>query len=529
MRLRLCRPSVLAAELNGSFSAYRPRIKGAADVRPYRLTDAGIVIGSGDQSRVGTFQFLVLLVSAVAISAWALFPSTVERGIYVPLPEASTPSAADVNSAREGVAGNPLELSRANAFRLMDAKLVSSTPTMYGSVTVRYSSPVVNVSLVPLRSKLQALLMLLYSQSGDVDPAALEAKLQALLKLPDSVLAQLMEHPDLADLNKMLDAVFLGTSDLSGVKTELDKIDVTSVPGPSEQIDVIKVNGTPALIVHSPAVQNGTENAAGSPVSAPPPPGGPVTVTMLSQVEAPAGLTASTFAVAPTSAQLVRLRRRWPCRRLLSRWRRPANNWLRLRRQLARSCLLSRWRRAANNSLLLHLGRLRRCLPLRLSRRLRNHGRSRPAPRRRPSTTSTRAPLTVAAPPTRAAAPLTVAAPPTRAAAPLTVAAPPTRAAAPPTVAAPPTRAATLATPMMEQRRTPTKARSKLSQPGDVRFTGNRASARGRARVVSCLSLLSQQLQRHRDAQQLHRVMDGGCLVALKSPLQGLRIEKQTL
>ena len=137
----------------------------------------------------------------------------------------------------------------------MDAKLVSSKPTMYGSATVRYPSPVANVSLVPLRSKLQALLMLLYSQSGDVDPAALEAKLQALLTLPDSVLAQLMEHPDLADLNKMLDAVFLGTSDLSGVKTELDKIDVTSVPAPSEQIDVVKVNGKPAYIVHSPAVQ----------------------------------------------------------------------------------------------------------------------------------------------------------------------------------------------------------------------------------------------------------------------------------
>ena len=126
-------------------------------------------------------SYLVLLASGVAISAWALFPSTVERGIYVPLPETSTPSAADVNSAREGVGGNPLELSRANAFKLMDAKLVSSKPTMYGPVTARYSSPVVNVSVVPLRSKLQALLMLLYSQSGDVDPAALEAKLQALL------------------------------------------------------------------------------------------------------------------------------------------------------------------------------------------------------------------------------------------------------------------------------------------------------------------------------------------------------------
>ena len=60
------------------------------------------------------------------------FHQPLSRGIYVPLPETSTPSAADVKSAREGVAGNPLELSRANAFRLMDAKLVSSKPTMYG-------------------------------------------------------------------------------------------------------------------------------------------------------------------------------------------------------------------------------------------------------------------------------------------------------------------------------------------------------------------------------------------------------------
>ena len=168
-----------------------------------------------------------------------------------------------------------------------------------------YPSPVADVSLVSVRSKLQALLMLLSSQSGDVDPAALEAKLQALLTLPDSVLAQLMEHPDLADLNKMLDAVFLGTSDLSGVKTELDKIDVTSVPAPSEQIDVVKVNGKPAYIVHTSAVQNGTEDAAGAPVSAlPPPPGAPVTVTVLSLVQAPASLSASAFTVAPTSEQL---------------------------------------------------------------------------------------------------------------------------------------------------------------------------------------------------------------------------------
>jgi hypothetical protein len=248
-------------------------------------------------------EFLALLVaSGVAISAWALFPSTVERGIYVPPPEMAPPSAADVSSAGKGLTGNPLELARAD-FRLMEAKLDTSTPTMYGSATVWYPSLAANVSVVSVRSKLQALLMLLHSQSGGVDPAALEAKLQALLTLPDSVLAQLMEHPDLADLNKMLDAVFLGESDLSGVKTELDKIEVTSVPAPTENIVVVKVNGNPAYIVHSPVVQMATENVAGSPVSAlPPPPAGPVTVVSL--VQAPASLSATAFAMPPTSAQL---------------------------------------------------------------------------------------------------------------------------------------------------------------------------------------------------------------------------------
>jgi hypothetical protein len=252
----------------------------------------------------GRACLVLVATAAVATNAWALFRLPDESGPDVPRVTASPPSAADVNSARQGVAGNPLELSRANAFRLMDADLVSSEPTMDGPAAW-YPSPVANVSQVSVRSKLQALLMMLSSQSGVVDPAALEAKLQALLTLPDSVLAQLMEHPDLADLNKTLDAVFLGTTDLSGVKTELDKIDVTSVPGPSEQIDVVQVNDKPAYIVHTSAVQNETEDAAGAPVSAlPPPPGAPVTVTVLSLVQAPARPSASTFPVAPTSQQL---------------------------------------------------------------------------------------------------------------------------------------------------------------------------------------------------------------------------------
>jgi hypothetical protein len=165
----------------------------------------------------------VVLAAVVAVSGWALFPSSVESGIYVPLPEASAPSAAHVKSSREVVGGD--KPSRPDAISLIATESVSSKPTMYGPTTW-YPSPAADVSLVPLRSKLQALLMLLYSQPDAADSAALEATLQALLKLPDSVLAQLMEHPDLAELNKMLDAVFQGTSDLSEVKTELDKIEV---------------------------------------------------------------------------------------------------------------------------------------------------------------------------------------------------------------------------------------------------------------------------------------------------------------
>jgi hypothetical protein len=262
--------------------------------------DAGGFLPCGPPAiaNAGHRGFLVLLASGVAINAWALLPLPDVSGIYVRFPEMSTPSAAEVNSGMEGIGGSLLIASRASA------KPVPSKPTMYELVTVRYPSPVVDVSLVPLRSKLQALLMLLYSKYGGVDLADLEAKLQALLKLPDSVLALLIQHPDLADLNKMLDALLLGTSDLSGVKTELDKIDVISVPGPSsERIDVVNVNGKPAYIVHTPSVQKGTEDAAGLPVSAPLQPGEPATVTVVSQVEAPAAASATAFQMAPSSEQ----------------------------------------------------------------------------------------------------------------------------------------------------------------------------------------------------------------------------------
>jgi hypothetical protein len=259
-------------------------------IRPPRAVDR--------MRTAGRRELLVLLASGLVVSTWALFPSTVESGIYVPVPEASKHLVGEASSAGDVLAGGPVD-----AYKLMNAKLMSSKPAVYGPLTLRYPRPMVDVSLVPLRSKLQALLMLLYSQSGDVDLVALEEKLQALLKLPDSVLAQLTEHPDLAELTKILDGVFLGTSDLSGVEAELDKIDVIPVPGSAAPIQVIKVNGKPAYIVQSPALQE-ADIATESPLSLSPLPSGPTTMTMVSQVEEPAGLTASTLSLAPISDPL---------------------------------------------------------------------------------------------------------------------------------------------------------------------------------------------------------------------------------
>ena len=255
--------------------------------RPHRTADRTCIAGRRD-------LVALLAASGLAIATWAVFPSTVESGIYVPLPEASTSFMGEVNSAMEAAVGSPV-----NAARWINAKLEASKPTMYKSVAFRYPSPVVDMSLVPLRSKLQALLMMVYSRSSDVDATALEAKLRALLKLPDSVLAEVMEHPDLAVLNKMLDAVFLGTSDLSGVRTELDKIEVTSVPGTFEQIQVIKVSGKPARTVHSPAVDEGLGSSVGSQA---PPPG--EAMMMASQFGTPVGLSVSAFTLAPSSEEL---------------------------------------------------------------------------------------------------------------------------------------------------------------------------------------------------------------------------------
>lgn len=232
---------------------HEPRVGGRAAAHPIgrSVTPLGVT---------GKRGFLVLLVSGVAINAWALFPSAVESGVYVPFAQGPPPVAGEANPVRDAAGDLSVTTSRIS-FRLMDTARMPAVPARYGSFS--QASAALAVSMVPLRSKLQALLMLLYSRYGhDVDVAALELKLQALLRLPDSLLAQLIQHPDLVDLVSVLDAVFLDSNDLSGIRTELDKIGITSTTGSTEQIDVVTISGRQAYIVYSPAVQPVAENVS---------------------------------------------------------------------------------------------------------------------------------------------------------------------------------------------------------------------------------------------------------------------------
>ena len=94
------------------------------------------------------------------------------------------------------------------------------------------------LSLVPVKTKLQMLLTLLVSETDPAESADLQAKLQALLELPEDVLLQVLQHPDLADFNKMLDAVFVGESELWWIEFQLDKINVVPVTETKDRIDV---------------------------------------------------------------------------------------------------------------------------------------------------------------------------------------------------------------------------------------------------------------------------------------------------
>lgn len=218
-----------------------PNSRGSA-VRP-----AGRAVPPGGGA--GRRGFVVLFVAGLAVNVWALFPSPIESGVVMALPGVPEPAAAQPDP---GIAGDLSDAKRDIRFRLIDAGL---QPARLHPMTHRvgtYPSGSPGVAAIPVRAKLQALYLLLVARYGDdLDAMALEAKLQALLRLPDAVLLQLLQHPELSDLNRLLDGMFLAEPDLSGVKVELDKIGVISTSGPTERVDVVTVNGTPTYAVHS--------------------------------------------------------------------------------------------------------------------------------------------------------------------------------------------------------------------------------------------------------------------------------------
>jgi hypothetical protein len=185
------------------------------------------------------------------------------------------------------VVDDTFDASRTAEFGLMNARISSWQPAAAELETQPYPSAVVDVGPLPVRAKLQALLMLLSFHSADAEQTMLETKLQALLAMPDSVLEQVMGHPDLADLNRMLDGVFVGTSDLSDVTTELDKIVVTPVPAPSGKVEVIEINGAAAFVVHTPAARMRTQDGSDPPAPEAAPPAAAVTVVVLAPVPPP--------------------------------------------------------------------------------------------------------------------------------------------------------------------------------------------------------------------------------------------------
>jgi hypothetical protein len=267
--------------------------------RPQHTVDRAYTVGRRDG--------LLFLSAVVAINAWALFPSSDESGNDVPLPD-SIASALDMESVDGGGAGGstPYSLARAELVDFMKttpggtatapSPRAAAAPS---SEAIAYPNLLNALSRVPVKAKLRVLLTLLVSEADPVKQADLQTKLQALLKLPDDVLLQVLQHPDLADFSKMLDAVFLGDTELWWIESQLDKIDIVPVTTTTDRIDV---SGRPAYMFDSTAVAHNGDGGQASPAlkslapSSAPPQGAMMKV---SQVEEAGGFT--TFAAPPTS------------------------------------------------------------------------------------------------------------------------------------------------------------------------------------------------------------------------------------
>ncbi len=228
----------------------------------------------GDHMSTGARRgFLLFLVSGIAIQTWALIPSTVPSGIYVALPDMTKVVAAEIGSPKRGigttgsidvrsvVSTESVELKTLTGARvgMAPGPQMTANPQLFGAL-----------GEVPVKAKLQALLILLTSRFGGRDVSALIDKLRALLALPDSALAAVLGLPEMRDLSRLLDAASLGAVDLPRITTEMGKIAVTSAPATPYQMQ-IAVNGRPTASVDMRYVRSdfAAPLAAAAPATAP--------------------------------------------------------------------------------------------------------------------------------------------------------------------------------------------------------------------------------------------------------------------
>ncbi len=160
--------------------------------------------------------------------------------------------AAESNPVRDAAGDLSVQTSRIS-FRLMDTGRSTAVSASYGSFN-HAASAAFAIAMMPLRSKLEALLMLLYSRYGhDASVMRQEMKLQALLRLPDSLLAQLDSASDLADSGHHAGCRFLDSNNLSESGLELDKIDISSTTRPDRADRHGQHQRGQSYIVYSPA------------------------------------------------------------------------------------------------------------------------------------------------------------------------------------------------------------------------------------------------------------------------------------
>jgi hypothetical protein len=203
---------------------------------------------------------LVLVAASVGVSTSGIFPLTNEKGIYLP-PVTSTVPAGGGETVPTKT--KTVRLAEAESVALM---LQTSGSPARGAPSARqtgFPNLMDALSHVPVKAKLQVLLTLLVAETDPAERADLQAKLTALLKLPEDVLVQVLSHPELAEFNQMLNAVFLGDTELWWVESQLAKINVIPVTTTTNRIDV---SGKPAFIYDSTVAASAAADG-GSPTS----------------------------------------------------------------------------------------------------------------------------------------------------------------------------------------------------------------------------------------------------------------------